>query len=62
MPSGSTTPFSPQIRDIIREKVDLEDAILSEGIGELEALASQGTDEHRLIPSWSSLIADTLNK
>ncbi len=54
--------FAPQVREIIRETVDLEDAILGEGIGELEALASQGTDEHRLIPSWSGVIADTLNK
>ena len=54
--------FAPQIRDIIREKADLEDAILGGGIGELEALASQGTDEHRLIPNWSRVIADTLNK
>ena len=54
--------FPDQIRDIIREKVDLEDAILGAGIGELEALASQDTDEHRLIPSWASFIADTLNQ
>ena len=54
--------FPAQIRDIIREKIDLEDAILGGGIGELEALASQGTDEHRLIPSWASFIADTLNQ
>ena len=54
--------FPGQVRDMIREKVDLEDAILGEGIGELEALASQDTDELRLIPSWSSFIADTLNQ
>jgi len=54
--------FPSQIRDIIREKVDLEDAILGGGIGELEALASQATDELRLIPSWSGFIADTLNQ
>lgn len=54
--------FPAQIRDIIRERVDLEDAILGGGIGELAALASQGTDEHRLIPSWASFIADTLNR
>ena len=35
---------------------------LGEGIGELEGLASQGKDEHCLIPSWASFIADTLNK
>jgi hypothetical protein len=54
--------FPTQVRDMIREKVDLEDAILGGGIGELEALASEGTDEHRLIPSWSSFIKDTLNE
>jgi hypothetical protein len=54
--------FPTQIRDIIREKVDMEDAILGEGIGALEALASQGTDEHRLIPSWATFIAQTLNQ
>jgi hypothetical protein len=54
--------FPPQIREIIREKVDLEDAILGEGIGVLEAMASQGTEEHSLIPSWASFIADTLNE
>lgn len=54
--------FPSQIRDMIGEKIDLEDAILGEGIGVLEAMAGQGRDEHRLIPSWSSFIADTLNK
>ena len=47
---------------MIRKDVDLEDAILSGGIGELESLASEGTDEHRLIPSWASFIKDTLNQ
>ena len=32
--------FPSQVRDIIRETVDLEDAILPESIGELEAMAS----------------------
>ena len=54
--------FPSQIRDMIREKIDLEDAILGGGIGELEALASQNTDIHQLIPSWASFIADTMNK
>jgi hypothetical protein len=54
--------FPRQIREIIREKVDLEDGILSQGIGDLESLASQGREEHRLLPPWSSFIADTLNK
>jgi len=54
--------FPTQIRDIIREKVDLEDAILAEGIGELEAMASQGNDVHTLVPSWATFIAQTLNQ
>lgn len=55
--------FAPEVREMIREKqVDLEDAILGEGIGVLEAMASQGKDEHRLIPSWAAFIADTLNR
>lgn len=54
--------FPPQVRDMIRKDVDLEDAILGGGIGELEALASKGVDEHHLIPSWASLIKDTLNQ
>lgn len=28
----------------------------------LEAMASQGTDEHRLSPSWATFIADTMNQ
>lgn len=54
--------FPAPIRDRIREEVDLEDAILAGGIGELEAFANQNTEEHRIIPSWSRFIADTLNQ
>lgn len=55
--------FSDQVRDLIRETVgDIEDAILPQGIGMLEGLASQGTDMHRLGPPWSSVMADTLNQ
>jgi hypothetical protein len=54
--------FPQQIRDVFRETGGLEDAILPHGIGALEAMADQGTKEHRLIPPWSSLIADTLNQ
>jgi hypothetical protein len=46
----------------IRETVDLEDAVLGGGIGELEALASQDTDEHSLIPPWAGFIANRLNE
>jgi AbiTii len=54
--------FPQQLRDTFRETGGLEDAILPHGIGALEAMADQGTKEHRLIPPWSSLIADTLNQ
>ena len=54
--------FPAQIREIIREKVDLEEAILSHGIGQLEAMASEGTQEHQLIPPWAGFIADTMNQ
>src|SRR5215472_10304930 len=47
--------FPDQIRDVIREAVgDIEDAVLPQGIGMLEGLASQGTDMHRLGPPWSN--------
>jgi hypothetical protein len=55
--------FPDQVRDVIRETVgDIEDAILPQGIGMLEGLASQGKDMHRLGPPWSSVMADTLNQ
>jgi hypothetical protein len=55
--------FPPQVRELLdEEKVDLEDAVLGEGIGVLEAMAGQGTEVHRLIPSWSGFIVYTLNK
>ncbi len=54
--------FPDQIRGMILDKVDLEDAILPGGIGELEALAARDTDEHKLSPHWGSFIADTLNQ
>jgi hypothetical protein len=54
--------FPAQIREIIREKVDLEEAILSHGIGQLEAMASAGTQDHQLLPPWAGFIRDTLNE
>jgi AbiTii len=54
--------FPSQIREIIREKVDLEEAILSQGTGQLEAMASEGTRDHQLLPPWAGFIADTMNK
>lgn len=54
--------FPEQIREIIREKVDLEEAILSQGTGQLEGMASEGKQEHTLIPPWAGFIADTMNQ
>jgi len=52
-----------QFREYLRtEDVDLEVAILGSGIGELEALANRDQTEHRLMPPWAGVIADTLNK
>ena len=58
----SDSVFPAQIREIIREKVDLEEAILSQGIGELEGMASAGMQEHTLIPGWADFIAHTMNQ
>ena len=57
---ASTLPAP--VREMVTKDIDLEDAILSQGVGELEALAAKGTDEHRLIPSWAEFIRDVLNK
>src|ERR1035441_6869468 len=55
--------FDPRIRDMLRDKdVDLHNVILTEGIGVLEAMASKGADEHTLLPSWATFIAQTLNE
>jgi hypothetical protein len=55
--------FGPQIRDIIREVVgDIEDAIIPFGTGMLEELANQGTEMHRISPTFSDVMADTLNQ
>ena len=54
--------FDSRIREIIREKVDVQDAILPYGIGQLEAMASQDTDEQCLVPEWAGFIADMLNQ
>jgi AbiTii len=54
--------FPEQICEIIREKVDLEEAILSQGIGQLEAMAREGRKEHQLLPPWAGFIADTMNQ
>lgn len=53
--------FDPRIREIIREKVDVQDAIIPFGIGRLEAMASEDTDSQYLVPEWAGFIADMLN-
>jgi hypothetical protein len=54
--------FSAPLREKIREKIDLDNIIFGEGIGDLEAMASQAKDEYTLVPSWATLIAQTLNE
>lgn len=55
--------FPEEIRDFLRGKgVDLETAILAGGVGELEALASRGESEYRLIPPWGESITNLLNE
>lgn len=58
----SPSIFPQQIREIMADKLDLEDANLSWGIGEIEALANTGSDVHRIIPGWGDFIVDTLNR
>ncbi|MGW3994326.1 AbiTii domain-containing protein [Amycolatopsis sp. NPDC004772] len=51
--------------DFMTKDVDLEEAVLGSGIGELEALAGKGdrTDEpHWLSPAWADVVVDYLNK
>jgi len=55
--------FPDQVRKIFHETVDdLEVAVLNEGIGVLEAMASQGSEEHRLIPHWAGVIVSLMNQ
>ncbi len=53
--------FPGQVRDIIHEKLDLKDAIVTMGVGELEAMASEHTGVHTISPGWGDFIADKLN-
>ena len=39
-----------QLHEVIRAKVDMEDAYLSQGVGEVEAMSAAGTAEHDLVP------------
>jgi hypothetical protein len=55
--------FPDQVLKVIHEKVDdLEFAVLNEGIGVLEAMAGQGSGEHRLIPHWAGIIVSFMNQ
>lgn len=54
--------FPAQIREVIRKDVDLEEAVLSHGIGQLEAMTREGKQEHQLLPPWAGIIADTMNR
>lgn len=55
--------FPDRIRDFFREKgIDLEDAVLGGGIGELEALANRDTNVHQLSPQWSTFVVEALNR
>jgi hypothetical protein len=64
MPQRITASMLPKpIPGWLREEgIDLEDAILGSGIGELEALANRDTNEHKLIPPWGDVIMGVLNE
>lgn len=54
-----------ELPDFMTEKVNLEEAALGNGIGELEALVAQGEDSgkpHHLSPTWASVVVAYLNK
>ncbi|TVZ06306.1 hypothetical protein EAS64_02420 [Trebonia kvetii] len=51
-----------RIREEIGRTVDVHDAIVPFGIGQLEAMAVEDTDEQRLSPEWGGFIADVLNR
>jgi len=55
--------FSDRLLKIFHETVDdLEVAVLNEGIGVLEAMASQGAEENRLIPHWAGVVVGLMNQ
>jgi AbiTii len=47
---------------MIRETVDVHDAIIPFGIGRLEEMASEDADEQWLSPEWAGVIANVLNQ
>jgi hypothetical protein len=55
--------FPDQIHDMLRNKdIDLDNLVLNGGIGELEALTEQETDQHRFLPSFGGFLVYTLNE
>jgi len=55
--------FPTHVRDgLRREEIDLDNAILGQGIGELEDMDSQGKEAYTVIPNWAPLIAEMLNR
>ena len=55
--------FPPQIREIVREKVDLEDAILGEASACWKRWRAKARDEHQPHPdAGQRFIADTMNE
>jgi len=55
--------FPDEVREFLRKKkVDLEEAVLGQGIGVIEAMADEGKDVHNIVPPWAPFIADTLNE
>jgi hypothetical protein len=49
--------FPALVREMFRETVDLEEAIFSQGIGQLEAMATEGQQEHTILPPWAGVIS-----
>lgn len=64
--NGISQQINPSdLPDFMTEKADLEEAILGNGIGELEALVAQAEDSgktHHLSPAWASVVVAYLNK
>lgn len=59
----STSAIPQDLREMMEnEGIDLETAVLGGGIGELEAWASRGESEIRLMPPWADVVADVLSK
>ena len=54
--------YATDLPDAFTEKFNVEVAVLGGGIGELEAIANSGEQEHRLSPGWASLLIAWLNK